>query len=107
MPGISLNAADTPQATIRLLIAWLPTIATAASTEAIERVPPKNDEFAIFSTLAVNTGSRDNSSLIWRESTSGFRSAAISRCTTRGIVGSSTRPAAMSLMKLGVRRSVA
>ena len=107
MPGISLNDDDTPQATISRLSAWMPISATAASIDAIERWPPKNDEFARRSTLALSTGSCESASPILRASTSGSRSAAISRWTTRGIVGSSTLPAAMSLMKLGARRASA
>ena len=100
---MSLNDDETPQATISLLSACVPIIATAASIDAIERWPPKNDEFARRSTLALSTGSCASASPILRESTSGSRSAAIRRWTTRGIVGSSTLPAAMSLMKLGRR----
>ena len=102
-PGMSPNEAETPQATIRRLSAETPIRAMAASIEAIERWPPKNDELARRSTLALRIGSCDSASLILRESTSGLRSAAMSFCTTAGIVGSSTLPAAMSLMKFGAR----
>ena len=85
----------------------MPIIATAASIDDIERWPPKKAELARRSTLALRIGSWASASPILRVSTSGSRSAAMRRCTTRGIVGSSTRPAAMSLMKLGRRTTSA
>ena len=101
MPGMSLNEPATPQATIKRVSAWMPISDTAASIDDIERWPPKNDEFARRSTLALRIGSLASDSPILRASTLGSFSAAISFCTTAGIVGSSTLPAAMSLMKLG------
>jgi hypothetical protein len=85
------------------LSACRPISATAASIDAIERWPPKKAELARRSTLALSTGSCASASLTLRVSTSGSWSTAIRRWTTRGIVGSSTLPAAMSLMKFGRR----
>ena len=103
MPGTAPNDDDTPPASTSRPSAWVPISATAASIEAIERWPPKNDEFARRSTLAERIGSCASNSPSLRASTSGSRTAAITCWTTRGIVGSSTLPAATSLMKLGVR----
>ena len=71
MPGIALKAEDTPQAVTSRFSAWMPIRATAASIDDIERWPPKNEEFAVRSTLALRTGSCDSDLPIVRASTSG------------------------------------
>jgi hypothetical protein len=88
--GISTKEDATPQATIRRLSASVPISAIAASIEAIERCPPKNDEFARRSTLALSTGSWDRAWPILRASTLGSRKAASRLCTICGM--SAARP---------------
>ena len=63
MPGTSLNEAETPQATMSRFRACMPISAMAASIDAIERWPPKNEEFARRSTFALSTGSFESASL--------------------------------------------
>ena len=91
----------TPQATISRFSACVPTSATAASIDAIERWPPKNDELARRSTLALSTGSCASACADLRASTFGIAQRREQALDDLRNGRQFDPPAAMSLMKLG------